>query len=251
MKTRLYLVTALVSMFMASCQMTENIDVKEDGSGKISFDVDASELMAMAGDKMMEEGKGKEIDSTFTFKQLLAEKKDSIAKLPVAEQERLKKMENMSVNMKMSAKNKEFKMSVFTDFKKASELQDMMQGMKSVKDLEKSPAQDASNPFGGMMKGADNTELKYSYDGTTFKRTIKIKDKQLFEQTKDTTGMMKMMFGSSKYTMKYHFPRKVKSVSNPNALFSDDRKTVTVPYSLIYYLEQPEKMSLEVVLDKK
>lgn len=250
---RIYLIVVGILMlaFLNSCQITENIYLQEDGSGKISFDVDASGLMEIAGDKMLESGKGKDIDSTFTFKQIFEEKKDSIAKLSLTEQQRLRKMENMSVNMKMNAKNKEFKIAVFTNFKKADELQDMMQGIKSVKDLEKAPASDASNPISGMMSGANNTDLKYSYDGTTFKRTLKIIDQKVQEQMKDTTGMMNMMFASSMYTIRYHFPRKVKSVSNPNAMFSDDRKTVTIPYSLVEYLERPDKMSFEVVLNKK
>jgi len=250
MKMRLLVLAVLLPMFFTSCQMTENIYLNEDGSGKIAFDIDASGLMEMAGDKLAEGGKAKEMDSTFTFKQIFEQKKDSIAKLPVAEQERLKRMENMSVNMKMSSKNKEFKISLFTDFKKAAELQDMMQSMKSIKDLEKAPS-DPANPMSGLMDGANNSDLKYSYDGTTFKRTLKIIDQKKQEQSKDTTGMVNIMFASSQYTIKYHFPRKVKSVSNANALFSDDRKTVTIPFSLVEYLEHPDKMSFEVVLDKK
>jgi len=247
---RLFVLAILLPIFFTSCQITENIYLKEDGSGKIAFDIDASGLMEIAGDKLAETGKAKEMDSTFTFKELLLKKKDSIAKLPAAEQQRLKQMENISVNMIMSSKNKEFKISMFTDFKKADELQDMLQSVKSIKDLEKAPS-DPGNPMGGLMNGADNSDLKYSFDGTTFKRTLKIIDQKKQEQAKDTTGMVGMMFASSQYTVKYHFPRKVKSVSNPNALFSDDRKTVTIPFSLVQYLEQPDKTSFEVVLDKK
>ena len=249
MKLRFYAFVATLSIVFSSCQITENIDMKADGSGKISFDVDASELMAMAGDKMSENGKLKNMDSTFTFKQIFEQKKDSISKLPAAEQARLKRMENMSVNMKMNSDTKEFRMSIFTDFKKADELQDMMQGMKSVKDMEKAPT-DKSNPLSGMMNGANNTDLKYSFDGKTFKRTLKIIDPKVQQQSKDTTGIYKMMFAGSKYTIKYHFPKKVKSVSNSNALFSEDRQTVTIPYSLNEYLENPEKMNLEIVLEK-
>ena len=68
---------------------------------------------------------------------------------------------------------------------------------------------------------------------------------------KDTTGMTQMMFAGSNYTLKYHFPRKVKSVSHPGAMFSDDRKTVTVQYPFTEYLENPDKLNLEVVLEKK
>lgn len=250
MKMRLFMMVVWFSMFLTSCQITENIYLQEDGSGKIAFDVDASGMMEIAGSALAESGKATEMDSTFTFRQLFEERKDSIAKLPQAEQQRLKRMENMSVNMKMSAKSKEFKISLLTDFKKADELQDMMQGMKSIKDLERAPAE-TQNPLSGFMDGASNTDLKYSFDGKTFKRTLKIIDEKKQLQAKDTTGMVAMMFGSSGYTIKYHFPRKVKSVTNPNALYSEDRKTITIQYPLSEYLEQPEKMSFDVVLDRK
>lgn len=250
MKIHYLLLAVLASILLTSCQITENIYIKEDGSGKIAYDIDASEMMGMMGDKLGETGMGDHVDSTFTFKQLFEEKKDSIAKLPPAEQQRLRKFENMSVNMKMDAKDKLFRMSLFTDFRQASELQDMMEGMKSLQSLEKKPG-DPSNPFGNMMASGNNTELKYSYDGKTFRRNLRIIDPKLQQQMKDSTGMMKMMFAGSQYIVKYHFPKKVKSVSNPNALYSDDRKTVTIPFPLADYMEAPEKMSFEVVLDKK
>jgi hypothetical protein len=150
----------------------------------------------------------------------------------------------------MDATQKTFKMSLLSDFKNVTKLQDMSEAMKAIQSLDKKTT-DPSNPLASMMDSGNNTDLKYAYDGKVFKRTLKIIDPKIQEQTKDTTGMMKMMFAGSKYTLKYHFPRKVKSVSNPDALFSDDRKTITIPYSLVEYLEQPDKMSFEAVLDKK
>ena len=253
MKNRIFhraFVIILASICFVSCQITENIYLQEDGSGKISYDVDASELMSMMGDKLGEAGMGDRVDSTMTFKQLFAEKKDSIAQLPKAEQDRLKKLEDLSINMKINSAEKIFKMSLLGDFKKPADLQDMSEAMKSLQALDKKTP-DASNPLSGMMQSSGNTDLKYSFDGKVFKRNLKIIDPKLQQQTQDSTGMMKMMFAGSQYIMKYHFPKKVKSVSNPNALYSEDRKTVTIPFSLIDYMESPEKMSFEVVLDKK
>lgn len=244
MKIRLYFL-ALASLFFTSCQISENIHMNEDGSGKLSFDIDASGVMAMAGEEMKSE---KNMDSTFTFKELLATKKDSIAKLPAEEQARLKKMENVSVNMKMNSESKQFLISMFMDFKSANELLDLMQGVNSMKP--KQGADDPNNPL-SKMGDPSNTDLKFEFNGTNFKRTVKVKDKTLLAAAKDTTGMTAMMFGGSSYTLKYHFPRKIKSVTNPAALFSDDRKTVTVEYPFTQYIDDPEKLNLEVVLEKK
>lgn len=242
METRLLLL-ALVAVFFTSCQITENVYVNDDGSGKLSFDIDASGVMAMAGDKM---GSEKDMDSTFTFKELFEAKKDSISKLPADEQARLKKMEKVSVNMKMNGAEKQFLISMFMDFKKADELMDMMQAMSSMKPKQGMPADTPS-----AVGNADATELKFSFDGTQFKRNVIIKDKAAVAAAKDTTGMTQMMFAGSNYTLKYHFPRKVKSVSHKDAMFSEDRKTVTIQYPFTEYLENPDKLNLEVVLEKK
>lgn len=63
---------------LTSCTFTENIYVNDNGAGKFSVDMDGSSLMAMAGDQIgdqMGADAKKNIDSTFTFKQLLEEKK--------------------------------------------------------------------------------------------------------------------------------------------------------------------------------
>ena len=93
---------------LTSCTLTENIYVNDNGTGKFSLDMDGSSLMAMAGDQLGDQMGGdlkKNIDSTFTFKQLFEEKKDSIAKLSPEAQKELKKLENFVVNTKMNAEN--------------------------------------------------------------------------------------------------------------------------------------------------
>lgn len=237
----------IITTFFASCNFTENIYINEDGSGKMSFDVDASAIMDVAGDQMKNE---KSMDSTFAFKTFFEAKKDSIAKLPQVDQERLKKMENFSVNMKMKPEEKKFVFSIFTNFKNTSELMDMMEAMKTIEDMKgKKKEQDPSNPFSNMSQ--NNTDLKFAYNGKTFSRKVKVKDLALQKTISDSLGSMKGMLAAFNYTIKYHFPKKVKSVSNKNALFSEDRKTITIEYPFTDYLEKPESLSFDVVLERK
>lgn len=243
-KLLLFLITAV---FFTSCNFTENIYINEDGSGKMSFDVDASAIMDMAGDQMKNE---KSMDSTFAFKTFFDSKKDSIAKLPKADQERLKKMENFSVNMKMKPEERKFMFSVVTNFKNTSELVDMMEAMKTIDDMKgKKQEENPGNPFSNISQS--NTDLKFAYDGKTFSRKVKVKDAALQKTIADSLGSMKGMLAAFNYTIKYHFPKKVKSVSNKNALFSEDRKTITIEYPFTDYLEKPESLSFDVILDKK
>ena len=60
---------------------------------------------------------------------------------------------------------------------------------------------------------------------------------------------MSAMFGTSTYKLNYHFPRAVKSVSNEKAMFSADRKTVTIEFPFMTYALDPEALNLEIVLE--
>ena len=242
----------LISMLLlVSCNFTENIDIQENGSGKYSVEVDASGLLAMGGDKMSEKmglnGDKKVLDSVISFRTIFEQKKDSIAKLSPEKQAALKGLENTVMHLRMDPEKKEFLIAMNSTFVKVTELQDLMEGFTVLQDLKKTNTTETTkSPFGGAF-GNNNTKLRFSYNGKTFSRTVEL----LKEKTEavDSLGMSKMLFASSSYTLKYHFPKPIKSVSNPEALFSDDRKTVTVRYPFAEYMENPEKLNLNVVFE--
>lgn len=233
---------------LTSCTLTENIYINDNGTGKFSIDMDGSSLIAMAGDQMGADAK-KNIDTTFTFKQLFEERKDSIAKLSPEAQKELKKMENFVVNTKMNAENKVFLMTLSTDFKNVNELQDALQAMSTLQKLE-SGGGNPSTPFSGGL-GDNNSKLSYTYDGKKFTRKAVIDQQKLAAKVKDSSAeMSKMIFASSNYIIKYHFPKRIKKVSNPSALFSEDRKTITIQYPFTDYMENPDKLNFEVEFEK-
>lgn len=125
----------------------------------------------------------------------------------------------------------------------------MFKAMKNFGDLKgKEKTGGPNNPLSSLGSG-ESTELTYNYDGKIFKRTAKILDKEVYKQATDSLGHMRIMFCASTYKLNYHFPRPVKSVTNTTALFSADRKSITVEYSFMDYLENPEVLNLEVVLE--
>jgi hypothetical protein len=256
------LLSALLFVFsFSSCTITEKMILNENGSGKFAYDIDGSKMMSMMGSAFKgdsndskKEKKGKVIDSTFTFKELLASKKDSIAKLSPEEQEKIKKMEKFSMHMHMDEEKGIMNYSMFTDFNSISELQDVMSPLQSMKSL---------TPGGGSkMMGAnaglpeENSSTKFFYDGKSFKKSVaKIEKKKEEEKTEadseeDLGGKMKesmeMIYGQSSFKVVYQFPKAVKKISMPNALYSDDRKTITIEYPLKEYMENPDKLNFEV-----
>jgi hypothetical protein len=237
-------VYALALAFLSSCQFSENIYINEDGTGKMEFSFDGTELMKMAGDGMGETNE-KAMDSTFSFKELFEGKQDSIAQLPAEERAILEELKNFTMRMVMNPETKEMKMDMITEFKSVGELQDMFSKMNKLQALNKDKS---TNPAGSMGQ-AGFTDLNYEYNGKVFKRNVTITDKALHQKMVDSLGEMTEMYASSTYKLNYHFPKPVKSVSNESALFSADRKMVTVSYSFMDYLLDPEALNLEVVLE--
>ncbi|WP_298554010.1 hypothetical protein [uncultured Algibacter sp.] len=246
-----FFLLVFITIFFVGCQFSESIYFNEDGSGKMEFSFDASEIMQMAGDKLAEGSGDKDMDSTFTFKEIFDKKRDSIAKLTTEQQEQLKALEQFSVHMLMNENEKKFNMEIFTDFKNADELQDMFSAVSAVGNLKGKgvvKANDPTNPFSSMASGG-NSNLSYSFKNGVFKRTVKVIDKEVQQQIIDSLGQAAMMFANSKYKLNYHFPKRVKSVSNDKALFSADGKTVIIEYGLMDYMTNPEVMNLEIVLE--
>jgi hypothetical protein len=267
MKT-IKLLLALAFIFnLSSCTITEKMIVNDDGSGKFSYDIDATKLMSMGGgamagnDKPKRKGKKervkKDIDSTFTFKEMFAGKQDSISKLSPEEQLKIKKMENFSVRMVMKEEEGIMLYSMFTDFKSVAELQDVMSPVESMKSL--SPTGKAGDM--GLAPDAmeDNSSTKFFYDGKKFAKTVsKVEKKKVEEAPKEDISdesaavaeelkkSLDMFYAQSNFKVVYQFPKPVKKISIENALFSDDRKTVTIEYPLKDYMDSPHKLNFDV-----
>ncbi|MCC9073339.1 hypothetical protein LNQ49_17310 [Flavobacterium sp. F-65] len=234
---------------LTSCTFTENINITDNGTGKFSLEMDASGLMKMAGEQLGNEvnDSKQKIDTTFSFKEMFKNKKDSIAKLSPEEQKELKKLENFLVHMKMNTTENVFLLNLNSDFKNVNELQDMVKSLSTIQNIEKNNSQDKL-PFGGNFN--NNTTVSFNYDGKKFNRKVILNPKETNKPVEDSLGMNKMIFASSTYVLKYNFPKKVKKVSNSNAVFSEDRKTVTIEYPFTEYMENPTKMALEVEFEK-
>lgn len=258
--------SALLFVFsFTSCSITEKMIINDNGTGKFSCEIDGSKMMSMMGNAFKNDSndtakkgndskKDKLIDSTFTFKQLLASKKDSIAKLSPEEQAKIKKMENFSIHILMDQDKGIMNYSMFTDFKSIIELQDLMSPLQSMKSL--APGKNANMLSSNSGIAEENSSTKFFYDGKSFSKTVSKLGKKKEEIKPDSVSeddmaekmkeSMNMVFDQSNYKVVYQFPKAVKKISVPNALYSEDRKTITIEYPLKDYMENPDKLSFEV-----
>ncbi|WP_348798475.1 hypothetical protein [Flavobacterium adhaerens] len=243
-----FLLFVVLAFVIVSCTFTENIYISENGTGKFSVDIDGSAFLQISGDQtdgqIGTESKN-EVDSTFTFKQLFEDKKDSIAQLSPEEQKELKKLENVVITTKMNTHKKQFLMTLSSDFKKVSDLQDMLQAMSKLKEIGKDSKLYQMIPMDNNL--SNHSTLSYSFDKKEFSRKAIIdKAKKPVAVNDSIEDMAKMFFASSKYILNYHFPKTIKNVSSTNAVISDDRRSVTIEYPLTLYLDTPEKLDLKI-----
>lgn len=274
--------------FFTSCAITENFEINEDRSGKFRYDIDMSQMMEMVGNmgaeetskskkkknKKNQEVASRDMDTTFTFKSIMDEKRDSISKLPIEEQQKLKRLEKFTIHMVMNEAENKMIYSMYSDFDSIDELMEMISPMQSMQSI---GGGTSANPLAGSASEAlkDDSKTSYFYDGKTFKKVVAPGSfrealKQEMEASEDEIELdeeagetieevkemadsmgesMGMIFEQSSYKMIYKFPKPVKSITFDNAQFSADRKTVTVDVPMDDYMEHPEKLSFEVVFE--
>ncbi len=237
--------TAIAAIFVISCNFTEEITINEDGSGKLSINFDGSELMEMAGEEMMKDNE-KAVDSLISFKDILEEKKDSIAQLSPEEQAKLKKLERFNMHMLMDPAAKQMKFDLFSEFKNVNEVNDAFNAFQSASSMGPNSGQDKQPKLSG---GDAATEVNYSFAGNKFSRKAKILDQELFQQGIDSLQGAEMFLSGSTYTLKYHFPKRVKSSSAEAATFSADGKTLIYEVKFLDLMKDPSVLDLEVELE--
>ncbi|MDF0709096.1 hypothetical protein [Flagellimonas okinawensis] len=245
MKKLQFAFIAVIIFLVASCNFTEEIHLNEDGSGKLSINFDGSEMMDMAGDEMAKTNE-EPIDSIISFKDFLEEKKDSISQLPLEEQEKLKKLEPFNMRMVMNPEEKTMMFNLFSEFKNVNEVNDAFTAFQDASSMGGKASQQQ-----GPMKTADQaTEVNYTFKKNKFTRTARILDQALFQQQLDSLQGAEMFLSGSTYTLKYHFPKKIKSTTASEATFSQDGKSLIYDVDFLEMMKNPSVLDLEVELEK-
>ena len=240
------LVLVMLLGAFSACNFTEEIYFKEDESGKISIQMDGSELLQMAGDQM-QGATEKTIDSIISFKKFLEEKKDSIASLSADEQEKLKKLEPFSLRMVVDEQQGKLQFDLFSDFNKITEVTDLFSAFQNIDAL--NPTKGSGMSAMSMESNPQYTEVDYSFASNTFTRKTRILDEVLHAQSIDSLQGMEMFLAGSSYKLKYHFPKRIKKTSLNSATFSADGKTLFYEIQFMDYIKNPEGLDVVVELE--
>lgn len=246
MRTIKFLVAIILVGLVLACNFTEEIHFKEDRSGKLNIHFNGNEMMAMLASMDSTGTPEKSIDSTLVFKDLLEEKKDSIAALSPEEQAKLKKLEPFSIHMVADEEQGIMNFDMFSEFQRVEEVNDAFNAFQDASALGPKPSTGAQTP---LNNNSPTTEVNYMFDGDTFTRTISIIDQELFEKGLDSLQGAEMFLSGSTYTFKYHFPKRVKNVNVEGATFSMDGKTMIYEVNFMDMMKDPESINLKIELE--
>ena len=234
----------LIVLFLTSCQVTETIHLNEDGTGKIEINElrDEHSFMQLMGENYSKEEVFR--DTTYVFQDLITKHSETFARLPVFEKAIFQKFSTVKVHIKKSSFEKEFRTTISQNFTKIIEVADLYKTEEYADDIENNYALVAEEHY---------YSVNYAFDGSVFKRMVKITDPVELKKQQDKIEGYKTQVSKFKitqpYVLKYHFPKKIKSVSNPNAKISEDKKSLELRFLIADCLVNPEGTNVEVVLE--
>ncbi|MBX9808540.1 MAG: hypothetical protein K2X95_12180 [Flavobacteriaceae bacterium] len=242
MKNRILFLLS-IAILVTSCQVTETVHIKEDGSGdiEVKYHRDEQSYMQLTGENYSKEEKF--VDTTYVFKDFITKYSETFSKLTPAEKAVFQKFEDVNVHIKQSSYEKEFRTTITQNFNKIEDVPDLYKTGEYADDLEHNYALSAEEHY---------YNISYTFDGSLFKRIVKITDPVELKKQQDkiVASKARLKFKINEpYVLNYHFPRKIKSVSNSNAKISEDKKSLELQFLLSDCLQNPEITNLEVVLE--
>lgn len=231
----------LILVLLSGCQVTETISINLDGSGTIEVNSlrDENSITQLGRNLDISE---RFIDTLFTFQDYITKYRETFVKFSKSDQE----LFQQHAGVKMHVKADPIQMENFTivtyDFKKIEEIPNVYESLNLANSLKENYP--ITNSF---------FRIKYTFDGAIFNRNVIITDHEKFDQEKKEFEERKKMFSKYKlmqsYILRYHFLKKIKSVSNQKAIISPDKKTMTLEFQLSDCLQNPEITNLEVILE--
>jgi hypothetical protein len=243
LKNKIY-VFLFLGLLATSCQITETIYLNEDGTGRIETESlrDEHSYMQLAGENYSKEEKFE--DTTYVFKDFITKYAETFSNLPASEKAIFQKYATVNVHIKKSSYEKEFRTTINQNFDNISAVPDLYKTQEYADDLEHNYALTAEEHY---------YKVSYTFDGSLFQRIVKITDEVELKKQQDKISNLKSRIANFKisqpYVLKYHFPRKIKSVSNANAKISEDKKSLELQFLLSDCLQNPESTNLEVILE--
>jgi hypothetical protein len=263
MKVIRLIVAAWFCLWLTSCiEINENVEIRENGSGKISTTTDLSQLVDMMqafGGEEMGKRKDEKVDTLIDMKSIV-----DTAKNLTRDQKAL--LRNGKVRLKMNLAEKVFNINMefpFDNLEKYQQLNNLLSsgagGMGTVmKSLMGNDAGSAGRDTTqiidqpAQINSPEMDQLTSVFDfnasNGVIKKTLnkekynKLMNDPQIQQMKQAADMGMEM----PYTTTFKLPRPVKRVDNAAAKLSDDKKTVTIRQNFLEIFSAPEKFEYSI-----
>ena len=252
MKIKNVIALFIATLVLTSCEIVQEINFKEDGSGKYNLGFDMSEMMKMGGSSKSD-STNQQIDTLIIFSKMLEEKKDSIAKLSKEEQEKIAFLKDFDLYIKSDSISKQLKMNIGYHFKDIADLERFHEKLsgQNIKELDifSSKIKPKSDKKSDKKDEIPNFNEHYT---TTFSRkkfTLKISDIGLEEALKKKDTAMKKdnpMADMIRFKQRYIFPYKIKNVNNKNVKILSDFKGIELNANMYDLNYNPKYFDVEI-----
>ncbi len=168
----------LAALTLLSCSISEQIIFNSDGSGKLSYTIDMSKMIAVTkeldkSDKMtkeLTEGTDKDMDSTIAFKDIAKAYQKEGKKLTAEQEANIDKMKNFSMRMIVNKERSEIKYMMYSDFDKITDIGNIGSALSIFKHVSGKD----KGALGGLGNEGD-TEVKFSFAENSFSRIVEQK----------------------------------------------------------------------------
>lgn len=248
----------MLSIGFAGClDIDEKIDMKKDGSGIMTLDMDMSQVLAMMQDKIgkeeLEKGGLSKMDTTIDMKDVL----DQDTSLPADKRQVLSAG---SVHLKVNMDQKILTVHMAFPFSSQDNLQKLYTALSDgslhtaqlLKNLGGGAGNGGAGDVGGASPGIDQFNGIYDFtssDGLIRKRVDTARWRALLNepQIDELKHLAQANSGMEiNYTTTIVLPRPVKKIDNSLAKLSDDKKSVVMKFNLIEALDHPEKFGYTI-----
>ncbi len=231
-------------IFATSCQFSETIRIEADGSGTIqtnSLRDEQSYLKLVLGNYNNEEIFQ---DTTYVVKDFINKHAETFNRISDADKAVFRKYTNVQVHIKNSSYEKEFRTTITQKFATPNDIADLYKTTEYVSDIRNNYALSAEEHY---------YKVNYFFDGKVFNRKVVITDDAELKKQVARIDTLKTRYGKldllQSYRLEYHFPKRIKSFSNPNAIVELDQKTLVLDFFISDCLQNPKSTDLEVILE--
>lgn len=237
-KMMLALVSGILMFGLTACfDITEEVHLNRDGSGKYAINVDMSGMFkdpfmkGMVAESLQQQGgeANMEKDTVIYFK--------DEPKLAEMDPQDRKVLEKVVMNMVMSESQEKMMITMSLPFSDISEINQMTQALQKM-----DTGGDMGNFLGNGMMTSPGGAASFSLAKGKLKRAVlPVPDKM---EEDENMAFMKMFLESANYKTVYHLPGKVKKATFQNAEVSGNTVTVTTP--LLDVVEGKAKIDGEI-----